>query len=108
MQAAIDDMRPEPPRSATVTLTGQAPTMQLAYVQLLEGLALSIILVFLVIVVNFQSWLDPLVVISALPAALAGADFRFRFRRNFGWRRVLRWRTGAILPAHSTNCATLV
>jgi multidrug efflux pump subunit AcrB len=75
MKAVIDDMRSELPRGTTVELTGQATTMQSAYVQLLEGLALSIVLVFLVIVVNFQSWLDPLIVISALPAALAGATW---------------------------------
>jgi multidrug efflux pump subunit AcrB len=75
MQIVIDDMRPELPKGATVALTGQAPTMLAAYTQLLEGLALSIVLVFLVIVVNFQSWADPLVVISALPAALAGVTW---------------------------------
>ena len=75
MQAIIDDMQSELPRGAAVALTGQAPTMQSAYVQLLGGLALSIVLVFLVIVVNFQSWLDPLVVVMALPAALAGVTW---------------------------------
>jgi multidrug efflux pump subunit AcrB len=75
MQAIIDDMQGELPRGAAVALTGQATTMQSAYVQLLGGLALSIVLVFLVIVVNFQSWLDPLVVVMALPAALAGVTW---------------------------------
>jgi len=75
MQAIIDDMQSELPRGAAVALTGQATTMQSAYVQLLSGLALSIVLVFLVIVVNFQSWLDPLVVVMALPAALAGVTW---------------------------------
>jgi multidrug efflux pump subunit AcrB len=75
MQAIIDDMQSELPRGAAVVLTGQSTTMQSAYVQLLSGLALSIVLVFLVIVVNFQSWLDPLVVVSALPAALAGVTW---------------------------------
>ncbi len=75
MQAIIDDMQGELPRGATVALTGQAMTMQSAYAQLLGGLALSIVLVFLVIVVNFQSWLDPLVVVMALPAALAGVTW---------------------------------
>jgi multidrug efflux pump subunit AcrB len=49
--------------------------MSIAYVSLLVGLALSIALIFLVIVVNFQSWLDPFIVVSALPAALAGATW---------------------------------
>jgi multidrug efflux pump subunit AcrB len=46
--------------------------MKAAYVQLLAGLALSIVLVYLVIVVNFQSWLDPFIIITALPGALTG------------------------------------
>jgi multidrug efflux pump subunit AcrB len=75
MRAIIDEMQSELPRGATAALTGQATTMSSAYIELLVGLALSIVLVFLVIVVNFQSWLDPLVVISALPAALAGATW---------------------------------
>ena len=60
------------PHGASVHLRGQAETMGVAYTQLLEGLALAILLVYLVIVVNFQSWLDPFVIITALPAALAG------------------------------------
>lgn len=75
MQAIIGDMQAELPGGATATLAGQAATMRSAYVQLLEGLALSTVLVFLVIVVNFQSWLDPLIVVSALPAALARATW---------------------------------
>lgn len=75
MRAVIADMEAELPRGAAIALKGQATTMQAAYAQLLEGLALSIVLVFLVIVVNFQSWLDPLVVVLALPAALAGATW---------------------------------
>src|SRR2546428_4608151 len=46
--------------------------MQASYIGLLSGLAFSIVLVYLLIVVNFQSWLDPFIMISALPAALAG------------------------------------
>jgi multidrug efflux pump subunit AcrB len=75
IQAVIDDMRSDLPRGATVTLAGQSSTMASAYTDLFEGLALSIVLVFLVIVVNFQSWLDAMIVISALPAALAGATW---------------------------------
>ena len=75
MQSVIDDMRSDLSKGATVTLTGQSTTMGSAYTELLEGLALSIVLVFLVIVVNFQSWLDAMIVISALPAALAGATW---------------------------------
>jgi len=75
IQSVITGMNSQIPAGATVTLAGQVATMQSAYVQLLEGLALSIVLVFLVIVVNFQSWLDPLIVVLALPAALAGATW---------------------------------
>ena len=46
--------------------------MHSAYAQLIAGLALSIVLIYLVIVVNFQSWLDPFIIITALPAALGG------------------------------------
>jgi CzcA family heavy metal efflux pump len=72
IQAIVTQMEPDAPKGSTVTLAGQSQTMQSAYGQLLVGLALSIVLIYLVIVVNFQSWLDPFVIISALPAALAG------------------------------------
>jgi multidrug efflux pump subunit AcrB len=68
----VADMQSSLPRGATVTINGQATTMHSAYTQLLAGLALSIVLIYLVIVVNFQSWLDPFIIISALPAALGG------------------------------------
>jgi CzcA family heavy metal efflux pump len=60
------------PRGSHFTLRGQSETMYRSYVGLLTGLAFSILLVYLLIVVNFQSWLDPFLIISALPAALAG------------------------------------
>jgi CzcA family heavy metal efflux pump len=60
------------PRGSFVTLRGQYGTMRTSYINLLGGLAFAIILVYLLIVVNFQSWLDPFVIITALPAALAG------------------------------------
>ncbi|CAP57792.1 efflux RND transporter permease subunit [Gluconacetobacter diazotrophicus] len=60
------------PRGAAVEVEGQATTMRSAYVQLVGGLAVSIVLIYLLIVVNFQSWLDPFIIISALPGALAG------------------------------------
>ena len=59
-------------RSATVKLRGQVETMNSAFSGLLFGLLGAIVLVYLLIVVNFQSWLDPFVIITALPAALAG------------------------------------
>jgi multidrug efflux pump subunit AcrB len=60
------------PRGTHLILRGQSETMYRSYVGLLAGLAFSILLVYLLIVVNFQSWLDPFLIISALPAALAG------------------------------------
>jgi multidrug efflux pump subunit AcrB len=68
----IDDTRHELPRGSRVVVRGQVDTMRASYIGLLGGLAFSIILVYLLIVVNFQSWLDPFIMISALPAALAG------------------------------------
>ena len=60
------------PRGSHFTLRGQSETMYKSYIGLIGGLAMSILLVYLLIVVNFQSWLDPFLIISALPAALAG------------------------------------
>ena len=72
VQKIVDDASGELPKGATVTIRGQVATMQSAYWQLMIGLAFSIVLIYLLIVVNFQSWLDPFVIITALPAALAG------------------------------------
>ncbi len=60
------------PAGSQFILRGQSDTMYKSYIGLLGGLAMSILLVYLLIVVNFQSWLDPFLIISALPAALAG------------------------------------
>jgi len=60
------------PRGSQVVLRGQVQAMHSSFVGLLGGLAFSIVLVYLLIVVNFQSWLDPFIIISALPAALSG------------------------------------
>ena len=60
------------PRGSFVHVRGQIETMQSSYFGLLAGLAFAIVLVYLLIVVNFQSWLDPFIIITALPAALAG------------------------------------
>jgi multidrug efflux pump subunit AcrB len=68
----IDAGKSSLPRGTFVSLHGQVDTMRSSYVALLAGLAFAIILVYLLIVVNFQSWLDPFIIITALPAALAG------------------------------------
>ena len=60
------------PRGTSIVLLGQVDTMRSSYISLLGGLLFSIVLVYMLIVVNFQSWLDPFIIITALPAALAG------------------------------------
>jgi multidrug efflux pump subunit AcrB len=60
------------PRGSFVNVRGQIETMKTSYIGLLGGLSFAIVLVYLLIVVNFQSWLDPFIIITALPAALAG------------------------------------
>ena len=68
----IDAARKQLPRGSTVVIRGQVQTMRSSYIGLLVGLVFAILLAYLLIVVNFQSWLDPFIMISALPAALAG------------------------------------
>jgi CzcA family heavy metal efflux pump len=68
----LDQTRSEVPRGSYVVLSGQVHTMTSAYSQLYFGLLGAVVLVYLVIVVNFQSWLDPFIIITALPGALAG------------------------------------
>jgi multidrug efflux pump subunit AcrB len=60
------------PRGTFMHVRGQIETMKNSYIGLIAGLAFAIVLVYLLIVVNFQSWLDPFIIITALPAALAG------------------------------------
>jgi multidrug efflux pump subunit AcrB len=60
------------PRGSFITVRGQIDTMHTSYTNLVGGLAFSIVLVYLLIVVNFQSWLDPFIIVTALPGALAG------------------------------------
>ncbi|MGE5243972.1 MAG: efflux RND transporter permease subunit [Betaproteobacteria bacterium] len=68
----LDAGRKELPRGSQLIMRGQIETMTSSFSGLLTGLVLAIVLVYLLIVVNFQSWLDPFIIISALPAALAG------------------------------------
>jgi multidrug efflux pump subunit AcrB len=72
VQKIIDQHSKDLPRGSHFILRGQSDTMRKSYFGLLTGLLFSILLVYLLIVVNFQSWLDPFLIISALPAALAG------------------------------------
>ena len=72
IQKLLKDTEQAKPKGANVALLGQVQTMHDAYFGLLFGLLGSGVLVYLLIVVNFQSWTDPFVIITALPAALAG------------------------------------
>jgi multidrug efflux pump subunit AcrB len=72
VKAAIADTAKEVPKGSRVVLLGQVETMNSAFSGLLFGLLAAVVLIYLLIVVNFQSWSDPFVIITALPAALAG------------------------------------
>jgi multidrug efflux pump subunit AcrB len=72
VQKVVDETASEMPKGARVVLLGQVRTMNAAFAGLLFGLIGAIVLIYLLIVVNFQSWGDPFVIVTALPAALAG------------------------------------
>src|SRR6202011_2890614 len=72
IQKVVHDTTPDLPKGASVALRGQVSTMTSAYRQLFVGLAAAIVLIYLLIVINFQSWIDPFVIVMALPTALAG------------------------------------
>jgi multidrug efflux pump subunit AcrB len=68
----VEQNRKRLPRGSQLFVRGQIETMRTSFQGLLSGLVLAIILVYLLIVVNFQSWLDPFIILTSLPAALAG------------------------------------
>jgi multidrug efflux pump subunit AcrB len=68
----VDKIRPDLPRGMSIAVTGQVQTMRSSFVELGVGLVMAIVMVYLLIVVNFQSWVDAFIIITALPAALAG------------------------------------
>ncbi|MCC6431930.1 MAG: efflux RND transporter permease subunit, partial [Gemmatimonadaceae bacterium] len=68
----LDSLRPTLPRGTTLVMRGQVASMRESYRGLLIGLVFAIVLVYLVMVINFQSWLDPFIISCALPGALAG------------------------------------
>jgi CzcA family heavy metal efflux pump len=72
VQALIAETAKDVPKGSTVALLGQVQTMYSAFSGLLFGLLAAVVLIYLLIVVNFQSWSDPFVIVTALPAALAG------------------------------------
>ena len=68
----LDADRPPPEQAISVVLSGQVETMQESYNGLFAGIALAVVLVYLFLVINFQSWIDPLIVLLAVPFALGG------------------------------------
>jgi multidrug efflux pump subunit AcrB len=72
VEGLVDQVRPKLPRGSQVTIRGQVQTMQSSFIGLGVGLAMAIVLVYLLVVINFQSWIDAAIIITALPAALAG------------------------------------
>lgn len=72
VDAIIARMTPELPKGTALRITGQAASMSSSFRGLAYGLVFAVLLVYLLMVVNFQSWLDPLVILMALPGALAG------------------------------------
>jgi multidrug efflux pump subunit AcrB len=68
----IADIQKDLPRGSSITIRGQAETMRTSFIGLGVGLVGAIVLIYLLLVINFQSWLDPFIIITALPAALAG------------------------------------
>jgi multidrug efflux pump subunit AcrB len=72
VEEVIHEMESELPKGAIIEIRGQAEVMRAALREMLFGLIAAVVLVYLLIVVNFQSWVDPFIIITALPGALAG------------------------------------
>ncbi len=72
VQRVVDSLRPELPRGSTFAVRGQVQSMNSSYRGLAFGLLFAVLLVYFLMVVNFQSWLDPFIILTALPGALAG------------------------------------
>jgi len=71
-QKIVDELKPSFPRGTTVVIKGQAESMRSSFLGLGYGLILAVLLVYMLMVVNFQSWIDPLIILMALPGAIAG------------------------------------
>ncbi len=72
VQKVMDGAQKDLPKGSSIVLRGQVLTMRESFTGLIGGLIFAMLLVYLLMVVNFQSWVDPLIIISALPLALAG------------------------------------
>jgi multidrug efflux pump subunit AcrB len=72
VQKIVDAARPELPRGSSIVIRGQVESMNSSFLGLATGLLFAVLLVYLLMVVNFQSWLDPFIILTALPGAVAG------------------------------------
>jgi CzcA family heavy metal efflux pump len=72
VRALVREFEPKLPRGSFITLRGQVESMDSSFVGLSVGILFAIVLVYLLMVINFQSWLDPFIIIMALPGALCG------------------------------------
>jgi multidrug efflux pump subunit AcrB len=72
VERIVNGFKKNLPRGTSIVILGQVDTMRSSYISLIGGLVCSIVLVYMLIVVNFQSWVEPFIIITALPAALAG------------------------------------
>jgi multidrug efflux pump subunit AcrB len=72
VERVVNGLRPELPRGSTFAIRGQVESMNRSFTGLAAGLAFAVLLVYFLMVVNFQSWLDPFIILTALPGALAG------------------------------------
>jgi CzcA family heavy metal efflux pump len=78
----VAEIQKELPRGSSIFIRGQVETMRTSFLGLAVGLVGAIVLAYLLIVVNFQSWLDPFIIITALPGALAGICWMLLFTRT--------------------------
>ncbi|HTU23464.1 MAG TPA: efflux RND transporter permease subunit [Gemmataceae bacterium] len=72
VERVVESLRPELPRGSTLVIRGQVESMNSSFSGLAAGLVFAVLLVYFLMVVNFQSWLDPFIILTALPGALAG------------------------------------
>jgi multidrug efflux pump subunit AcrB len=72
IQRLVTELRPQLPRGVSIDIRGQTETMKSSFIELGVGLVMAVVMVYLLIVVNYQSWIDAFIIITALPAALAG------------------------------------
>ena len=72
VERVVDEVRPTLPRGTFITMRGQAETMRTSFTTMACGMLLAVVLVYLLMAVNFQSWIDPLIILMALPGAIAG------------------------------------